>query len=218
MTTLARRSPAGSTPTSTSMSRPPWMNGEHFSASSSFPTTPAGLRKLLTWLEAFGTVELVGVEGTGCYGAGLTRHLHQPGDLGRRGRPTQPPAAPAHGQVRPRRRRVCGSGRPGRRCHRVGQDQGRKRRGHAGVAGRSVSARQGRTQALNQMRSLISTAPDALRAELRDLSMSIKLLELPSPIDQARSGTSCRSPSSRCGCWPGGPSTSRRRSKRSTPS
>ena len=33
------------------------------------------------------------------------------------------------------------------------------------------SARSSRTQAINQMRSLISTAPDELRAELRDLSI-----------------------------------------------
>ena len=34
-----------------------------------------------------------------------------------------------------------------------------------------TSARKGRTQALNQMRSIISTAPDAIRAELRDLNV-----------------------------------------------
>ena len=45
----------------------------------SFETTPAGYDKLLTWLESFGTVELLGVEGTGSYGAGLTRHLHSEG-------------------------------------------------------------------------------------------------------------------------------------------
>src|SRR5664280_1647552 len=45
----------------------------------SFETTPAGYDKLLTWLRSFGTVELLGVEGTGSYGAGLTRHLHSEG-------------------------------------------------------------------------------------------------------------------------------------------
>jgi transposase len=42
----------------------------------SFETTEAGYRKLLTWLEGFGAVLRVGVEGTGSYGAGLTRFLH----------------------------------------------------------------------------------------------------------------------------------------------
>jgi transposase len=41
----------------------------------SFSTTPSGYRALLSWLETFGTLELVGVEGIGSYGAGLTRHL-----------------------------------------------------------------------------------------------------------------------------------------------
>ena len=41
----------------------------------SFATTENGYKKLLGWLSDFGPVELVGVEGTGSYGAGLTRHL-----------------------------------------------------------------------------------------------------------------------------------------------
>ena len=36
-----------------------------------FATSPAGLRALLAWLRGFGTVERVGVEGTGSYGAVL---------------------------------------------------------------------------------------------------------------------------------------------------
>jgi transposase len=40
-----------------------------------FPATPAGYGRLLGWLGGFGTVFLVGVEGTGSYGAGLARHL-----------------------------------------------------------------------------------------------------------------------------------------------
>ena len=40
-----------------------------------FPVTPAGYARLLEWLEGFGTVCLVGIEGTGSYGAGLARHV-----------------------------------------------------------------------------------------------------------------------------------------------
>ena len=40
-----------------------------------FETTREGYKKLLAWLEGFGAVVLVGVEGTSSYGAGLTRHL-----------------------------------------------------------------------------------------------------------------------------------------------
>jgi hypothetical protein len=44
-----------------------------------FPTTPAGYRQLLGWLRRHGDLQRVGVEGTGTYGVGLTRHLTQEG-------------------------------------------------------------------------------------------------------------------------------------------
>src|SRR4249920_3142754 len=40
-----------------------------------FPATTAGYSRLLGWLGGFGTVCLVGIEGTGSYGAGLARHV-----------------------------------------------------------------------------------------------------------------------------------------------
>jgi transposase len=40
-----------------------------------FAATAAGYVRLLGWLGGFGDIALVGVEGTGSYGAGLARHL-----------------------------------------------------------------------------------------------------------------------------------------------
>jgi transposase len=40
-----------------------------------FAATAVGYAALLAWLRGFGRVAVVGVEGTGSYGAGLTRHL-----------------------------------------------------------------------------------------------------------------------------------------------
>jgi transposase len=40
-----------------------------------FPATAAGYARLLGWLGGFGAVCLVGIEGTGSYGAGLARHV-----------------------------------------------------------------------------------------------------------------------------------------------
>jgi hypothetical protein len=40
-----------------------------------FPATAAGYASLPGWLGKFGDVALVGVEGTGSYGAGLARYL-----------------------------------------------------------------------------------------------------------------------------------------------
>jgi transposase len=42
---------------------------------STFATTAEGYRELLDWLEAFGTVTVVGVESTGSYAAALVRYL-----------------------------------------------------------------------------------------------------------------------------------------------
>lgn len=41
----------------------------------SFPTTSAGYAALLAWMQSFGIIDQVGVESTGSWGAGLTRHL-----------------------------------------------------------------------------------------------------------------------------------------------
>ena len=40
-----------------------------------FPATAGGYAGLLGWLGGFGSVALVGIEGTGSYGAGLARHI-----------------------------------------------------------------------------------------------------------------------------------------------
>ena len=45
----------------------------------SFPADAAGYRRLAEWLSSFGPILKVGVEGTGSYGVGLSRHLHQVG-------------------------------------------------------------------------------------------------------------------------------------------
>lgn len=45
----------------------------------SFPANPAGYQDLLDWLGSFGPVKLVGIEGTGSYGAGLARYLRRAG-------------------------------------------------------------------------------------------------------------------------------------------
>jgi transposase len=44
-----------------------------------FETTEVGYQRLVGWLRAHGHILLVGVEGTGSYGAGLTRHLSRAG-------------------------------------------------------------------------------------------------------------------------------------------
>jgi transposase len=142
----------------------------------SFDTTSAGYRALLDWLRCFGPVELVGVEGTGSYGAGLSRHL-------------QAEEVPVVEVDRPnrQRRRKRGKSDPqdaiaAARAAQSGDATGEAKTRDGNVEAMRVlrvarsSARKARTQALNQMRALIATAPDPIRAELRDMNV-YRLLE-----------------------------------------
>jgi transposase len=142
----------------------------------SFPTTPKGYSQLLAWLESFGDVDLLGVEGTGSYGAGLTRHLHRRGvKVVEVDRPNR------------LRRRRHGKSDPQDAISAARAAQGGDATGEAKTRDGNVeamrvlrvaraSARKGRGQALNQMRALIATGPDCIRAELRGLSV-YRLLE-----------------------------------------
>ena len=150
----------------------------------SFPTTAAGYRRLLTWLGSFGHVERVGVEGSGSYGAGLTRHLLDH-DI----------AVVEVDRPNRQRRRRRGKSDPldaisAARAAQSGDAAGEAKSRDGNVESIRVlrvaraSARKARTQALNQLRSLVSTAPDDLRAQLRGLSIPA-LLETASGLRPA---------------------------------
>jgi transposase len=128
-----------------------------------FPATPAGYASLLGWLAGFGTVALVGIEGTGSYGAGLARHVAAAGlrvvevdrsdrqDRRRQGKSDPLDAISAA--------RAAQSGRAGRRPR--GRDGAVEAIRALMVAKRSARAE--RTQTINQARALILTGPDDLR-------------------------------------------------------
>ncbi|MFE2737149.1 IS110 family transposase [Streptomyces sp. NPDC057717] len=135
-----------------------------------FPTTPAGYRDLLEWLHSHGRVLVVGMEGTGSFGAELGRHL------------------------RANQIAVIEVDRPDRRARRAsgksdsidayaaatavlaGRATGTpKNRDGAVEAIRGLrvvraSAVKSRTQTINQIKSLIITAPAAVREALRSLA------------------------------------------------
>jgi transposase len=53
--------------------------GETVLGTRSFSTTRAGYRAMLAWIGEFGELARIGIEGTGSYGAGPTRHLAKAG-------------------------------------------------------------------------------------------------------------------------------------------
>ena len=84
-----------------------------------FPATAAGYDGLLSWLAGFGTVALVGIEGTGSYGAGLARHMAAAGIrvvevTGPTGRTAAATASPIRWTRLARRGPRSPAGRPGR--------------------------------------------------------------------------------------------------------
>ncbi len=129
-----------------------------------FPATVAGYSSLLGWLGGFGTVCLVGIEGTGSYGAGLARHVTAAGvrvvevdrsdrqDRRRQGKSDPLDAVSAA--------RAAQSGRA--RGAPKGRDGSVEAIRALMVAKRSAAGE--RTQTINQARALVLTGPDELRA------------------------------------------------------
>ena len=138
-------------------------------ATSSFAATPAGYRGLLRWLRRHGHVVGVGVEGTGSYGAGLARYLTSEGVT----------VTEVNRPDRQRRRRHGKSdvvdAEAAARAALNGDAAGTPKAGGGPVESVRVlrlarrSAIKARTQAANQIRDLIVTAPDQLRSRLRNL-------------------------------------------------
>jgi len=138
----------------------------------SIPTTTAGFAELLRWTGQYGELEKVGMEGTGSYGAGLARWLCA------------------------RSITVIEVDRPDRRTRRR---RGKSDSVDAEAAARAVlagtataqpkagdgpmemvrtlrvarqSALKARTQAANELHALVVTAPEAIRAQLRQLRLT----------------------------------------------
>jgi transposase len=142
-----------------------------------FPTTTEGYQALLGWLEGFGALTKVGVEGTGSYGSGLARFLSRRGiEVIEVDRPNR--AA----------RRRYGKSDPldaieAARAALSGRAQGQSKSRDGAVEAIRVlivakrSARGARVKALVQMRHLVISAPDQLRCRLKGLGVAALVRE-----------------------------------------
>lgn len=137
-----------------------------------FSASAAGYAKLFNWLRAFGEVERVGIEGTGSYGSGLAHYLREQGvvvlEVNRPNRQTRR----RHGKSDPADAEAAA------RATLAGDALGIPKSQDGAVEAIRIlrlerrSAIHARTQAANQLHAVVSTAPDALRAELRSLSLA----------------------------------------------
>jgi transposase len=136
----------------------------------SFPTTASGHRALSLWMSGFGTIARVGIEGTGAYGAGVARHL-MAADVAviEVDRPNRQKRR-QHGKSDELDAIEAARGTLSGRC------TGRAKTGNSHAeALRALlvakrSARSTRIRTLVQLRYLMFTAPDELRAKLGGLS------------------------------------------------
>ena len=134
----------------------------------SFPADAAGYEALLGWLVGFGAVSLVGVEGTGSWGVGLSRFLHdqevevvevdRPNRQNRRKRGKSDPID----AVAAARAVVSGAAAVTPKTRNGPVEQMRVLL----VARRS--ARTQRIQTLNQLRHLVFTGPEPIRVRFKD--------------------------------------------------
>lgn len=135
-----------------------------------FPVTPVGYRRLLAWMRDYGRLERVGVEGTGSYGAGLSRHLLGAGlvvlevirpnrqERHRNGKDDELDAIEAARAVLAGRAvATAKSSRGNSEALRV-------------LVGAQRSAKQARIATMVQLRHLMFTAPDELRERYAKLS------------------------------------------------
>jgi transposase len=137
-----------------------------------FETTPRGYRRLLRWMRGHGEVRVVGVEGTGSWGAGLASHLaaeqvavvevDRPNRQLRRRRGKSDPVDAEHAA----RAALSGeaSGSPKSKDGPVEMMRSLR------VVRRS--AIKARAQASNQLHALVDSAPEPIRARLRDLTVA----------------------------------------------
>ena len=136
----------------------------------SFPAGADGYAGLLAWLRGHGVLARVGVEGTGSYGAGLARFLAS----------QDVPVLEVPRPDRQRRRRRGKSDAVDAVSAAIaalsGEDCGTPKSGDGAAESiralrvARAGAMKARTQAGNQLRDLITTAPERLRAQLSHLS------------------------------------------------
>ena len=177
------------------------------SACEEFPATAAGYARLLGWLGGFGTVCLVGIEGTGSYGAGPGPPRHRAGvrvvevdrsdrqDRRRQGKSDPLDAVSAA--------RAAQSGRA--RGAPKGRDGAVEAIRALMVARRSAAGE--RTRTINQARALVLTGPDDLRARFARHTAGCPGQPGWRRCGPAPATSPATPPASRCASWGGAPSS-----------
>lgn len=140
-----------------------------------FPATTSGYRDLLDWLKSFGPLDKVGVEGTGAYGAGLTRHLRteqvevievdRPDRSARRKQGKSDPIDAVNAAMAVVSGRATG----------IPKDSTSKVEALRNLRVARADAISHRAQTITKMKAIITTAPDTLRDAFKGLNTPMVL-------------------------------------------
>ena len=137
-----------------------------------FPATAAGYRQLVAWLRTFGALQVVGIEGSGAYGAGLARHLAGERvamvEVDRPDRKTRRFA----GKSDPLDADAAARAALARVRTGVPKDRGGEVEALPNLRVARRSAVDQRADCQRRIKSLVVTAPDALRDQLRGLTVA----------------------------------------------
>jgi transposase len=140
--------------------------------SESFSTDSAGYKALLSWLEGFGDVTKIGIEGTGSYGSGLTRYLRRAGvqviEVDRPNREERRRSGKSDPLDAVEAARAALSGR----AHGTAKSRDGSVEAIRVLVVAKRSARGARIKALTQMRQLTFSAPDQLQTRLKGLPIA----------------------------------------------
>lgn len=181
----------------------------------SFPASDAGYQGMLVWLRHFGDLRLVGVEGTGSYGAGLARHLA--GACVRVVEVDRADRQDRHRQGKSDPLDAVSAARAALSGRAKGAPKGRDGTVEAirALMVAKRSARSERTQTINQARGLIVTGPEDIRARFANRS-TIALVASWPRCNPATATASATPPAWPYKSWAGGWSSSTSRSTAST--
>jgi transposase len=135
-----------------------------------FSTRGAGYAQLVAWLQRFGPIDRVGVEGTGSYGTGLTRHLRSEGIMVVEVDRPNRQARRRHGKSDT----VDAIAAARAALSRTATGQAKHRDGNVEAIRVLMVARRSavdeRIKVLNQIRHLVLCAPDPIRARFHGLT------------------------------------------------
>ncbi len=165
----------------------------HLLSTARFDANPAGYIALLEWMASFGPVVKIGVEGTGAYGAGLSRHLLANNidviEVNRPNRQTRRSKGKSDVTDAQAAARAVLSGE----ADLIPKDTTGKTEAIRALRVVRRSCVHNRTQATNQIHNLVLTAPANLREQLNEtkigvLCAQITRLETTKEINNASTG------------------------------